>query len=199
MSSRAWSKPTAMTDGRKRRALLAATVLAALLGGCGSDDDDDTDRPASKPAATSASATARLTGEYVRTMTEADLDRTEPTRRAGHQDEGPGQERPKPDRLLLELRDGTLTVRPSGDPAGLTISQDFSATVDGAFRIGAYQHPERGSFCGPEVPQTATYTWKRSGSALTLEARNDMCADRDSVLSGAWKPRSNDGSADQDQ
>ena len=52
--------------------------------------------------------------------------------------------------------------------AGVTIRQDFSATSDGAFRIGAYQAPEQGSFCGPDVSQTASYMWERSGDVLTL-------------------------------
>lgn len=37
-------------------------------------------------------------------------------------------------------------------------------------------------------PATApSYRWKRTGSTLTLEARQDECADRDSILSGEWK------------
>ena len=71
----------------------------------------------------------------------------------------------------------------------MTIRQDFSATSDGAFRIGAYQAPEQGSFCGPDVSQTASYTWERSGDGITLEAEQDECADRDSILSGEWKRR----------
>ena len=73
--------------------------------------------------------------------------------------------------------------------ADLTIRQDFSATSDGAFRIGAYQAPEQGSFCGPDISQTASYTWKRSGDVLSLQAEQDECADRDSSLSGEWKLR----------
>jgi hypothetical protein len=73
--------------------------------------------------------------------------------------------------------------------AGLTIRQDFSATSDGAFRIGAYQAPDQGSFCGPDVPQTAAYTWKRSSGVLMLKAAQDECADRDSNLTGRWQRR----------
>lgn len=67
--------------------------------------------------------------------------------------------------------------------------QDFSATSDGAFRIGAYQRPEEGSFCGPDISQTAAYTWRLTGDARTLKAEEDHCADRDSVLSAEWKQR----------
>ena len=37
------------------------------------------------------------------------------------------------------------------------------------------------------MSQTASYRWKRTGSTLTLEAQQDECADRDSILSGEWK------------
>ena len=89
--------------------------------------------------------------------------------------------------LQLTLDKSTLTMTDAG--AGLTIRQDFSATSDGAFRIGAYQAPERGSFCGPDISQTASYTWERSGGVLTLRADDDECADRDSSLSGEWERR----------
>jgi len=87
--------------------------------------------------------------------------------------------------LELTLDRGTMTMT---DPdAGVSIRQDFSATSDGAFRIGAYQAPEQGSFCGPDVSQTASYTWQRAGDVLTLRAVQDECADRDSILTGAWR------------
>ena len=40
-----------------------------------------------------------------------------------------------------------------------------------AFRIGAYQAPDQGAFCGPDVSQTASYSWERSGELLTLKLR----------------------------
>jgi hypothetical protein len=171
---------------RALKTLAATAALAALAGGCGSDDQDKTEQV--KPAAaTSKSATASLAGSYGRTMTAADLERTDPVRRAGHQEAGPNQEPPPPGPAALTLSDGTLKLH---DPRlKVTIAQDFSATVDGAFQIGAYQNPDTGAFCGPDVPQTATYSWKLSGDVLTLKARKDPCADRDSYLSGAWKPR----------
>jgi hypothetical protein len=46
---------------------------------------------------------------------------------------------------------------------------------------------DKGSFCGPDVSQTASYTWERSGDVLTLKAEQDECADRISTLSGEWK------------
>jgi len=61
--------------------------------------------------------------------------------------------KPEPGRLKLELQNATLTMTDVG--AGVTIRPDFSATSDGAFRIGAYQAPDQGTFCGPDVSQTA--------------------------------------------
>ena len=159
-------------------AFLALAALAAGAG-CGSDDDGST---ATSPAAVTTSA-ADLAGTYERKLTHADIDRTDALR----DESAPGQGQPEPGPLKLALEDGTLTMTDVG--AGLTIRQDFSATSDGAFRIGAYQAPEEGSFCGPEVSQTASYTWRRNGDVLTLAARQDECADRDTILSGDWRRR----------
>ena len=169
---------------RYTTAAATAVAVAVLAIGCGDDDDgkqDAADRPARTEAAESAAT--RLEGEYRRRMTAGDIARTESVRG----EPGPGQQRPEPGPLTLDLSDGTLELVDLG--ARLTILQDFSATSDGAFRIGAYQRPDRGSFCGPDVPQTATYRWKLSGDALTLKATQDECADRDSSLSGVWKRR----------
>jgi hypothetical protein len=120
---------------------------------------------------------------YERTLTRADIERTDDLR----DEAAPGQGKPEPGPLKLALEDGTLTMTDVG--AGVTIRQDFSATSDGAFRMGAYQAPDQGSFCGPDVPQTAAYTWKQSGDVLRLTADQDECADRDSSLSGEWQRR----------
>jgi hypothetical protein len=159
-------------------AFLALAALAAGAG-CGSDDDGST---ATSPGAVTTSA-ADLAGTYERKLTHADIDRTDALR----DESAPGQGQPEPGPLKLALADGTLTMTDVG--AGVTIRQDFSATSDGAFRIGAYQAPDQVSFCGPDVPQTAAYTWKQSGDALRLMADQDDCADRDSILSGRWQRR----------
>lgn len=167
---------------RFTRTLTAAALLATLAAGCGSDDDEAREKPGATPP---SSATSGLEGTYRRTVTAADIRRTDPLRQAGVQEGAPEQERPAPGPLALTLTDDTLKLR---DPRlDVTVLQDFSATSDGAFRIGAYQHPETGSFCGPDVPQTASYTWKLDGDVLTLTAKQDACADRDSLLSGAWR------------
>jgi hypothetical protein len=154
--------------------ILVVLVLAAFAAGCGSDEK----APRASGPTTSAPS---LAGTYERTLTHADIDRTDHLR----DESPPGQGKPQPGPLKLALDDGTLTLIDAG--AGLTIRQDFSATSDGAFRIGAYQAPDQGSFCGPDVSQTATYTWKQSGDVLTLKGEQDECADRDSSLSGRWQ------------
>jgi len=167
---------------RGTKMVVATVALAALLAGCGSDDDDAGNSP---QATATTAATSSLVGEYRRTLTAADIERTDDVRQEARQEGGPLQERPEPGPQALELRDGTLELVDLG--AKLTVLQDFSATSDGAFRIGAYQRPEEGSFCGPDIAQTAAYTWKLAGDVLTLTAEQDPCADRDSVLSGEWK------------
>jgi hypothetical protein len=171
---------------RSSKVALATVALAALLTGCGSDDGDAGASPQAATAATTTAtttATQSLVGEYRRTLTAGDIARTDEVR----QEAGPKQGRPEPGPLALTLRDGTLEFVDLG--ADVTVLQDFSATSDGAFRIGAYQRPEEGSFCGPDIPQTAAYTWELAGDVLTLKAKQDRCADRDSVLSGDWKRR----------
>lgn len=165
-------------------AVATAVALALMAIGCGSDDDEKQDGAGTAARTdTSTAAAARLEGDYRRRLTEADIARTEPVRKEA----GPGQQRPEPGPMTLSLSKGTLRFVDLG--ARLTILQDFSATSDGAFRIGAYQRPDRGSFCGPDVPQTASYEWKLSGDQLTLKATQDECADRDSSLSGVWRRR----------
>jgi hypothetical protein len=162
-----------------RKSIPALVVLAALVAGCGSDDEE----PPASQASQATTSSPSLAGTYERRLTRRDIERTDHLR-----DESLlGQEKPQPGTLELALEEGTMTT--TDVRAGLTIRQDFSATSDGAFRIGAYQAPEEGSFCGPDVSQTASYTWERSGEVLTLKAEQDECPDRDSVLSGEWKRR----------
>jgi hypothetical protein len=155
--------------------ILVLLLPAALAAGCGSDEETQASRPT-----TSAPS---LAGTYERALTDADIERTDHRRDVSL----PEQQKPRPGRLKLALENGTLTLIDVA--ADLTIRQDFSATSDGAFRIGAYQAPDQGSFCGPDVPQTASYKWKQSGDVLTLKPAQDECADRDSILTGQWRRR----------
>jgi hypothetical protein len=155
----------------KRMAIIAS--LAALAG-CGSDE-----KKSPAPAATVKEPS--LSGTFERQMTKADIERTDKLR----DESGPHQEKPQPGPLRLTLQDGTLAMTDVG--ADFTVQQDFSATGDGELRLGAYQAPEQGAFCGPDIPATATYTFELSGDVLTLEPKQDGCADRDSSLTGTWK------------
>jgi hypothetical protein len=128
-------------------------------------------------AATSP-GTARLRGTYVRTVTKADIARTRSFRH-----EGPGQSPPPPGRVKLVLSAGTFRAV---DFTGFAIAQTYSATASGRLTIVAYVNPGAGSFCGPVIPQNATYRWSVTGRTLTLRATDDRCADRDSVLTGRW-------------
>jgi hypothetical protein len=74
------------------------------------------------------------------------------------------------------------------DAAGSTGSEAGEAAATSAIPKLA-EHPEKGSFCGPEVPQIASYSWTLTDGVLTLKAKDDPCADRDSTLSGEWRAR----------
>ena len=156
----------------------ALAVVAALVAGCGSGGDDP-----GESAIRATTSSPSLGGTYERRLTRSDIERTQRLR----DEAGPHQEKPRPADLELTLEPGTLTLTDAH--GGVTVRQDFSATSDGELRIGAYQAPDQGSFCGPDVSQTAAYTWERAGDRLTLRAEQDECADRDSILSGDWKRR----------
>lgn len=167
---------------------ITAATLAVAAAGCGSDDKSAADGGAAKPQSTVSRTAAKtpaalpqeLAGAYTRFVTKADIERTQRKR----SELGPNQDKPKPERALMFIEPAALTVR---DPkATFVVQQDFSATGAGQFAIRGYQHPEVGAFCGPEVPQNATYTWKVAGDKLTLRAVKDPCADRDSTFTGTW-------------
>ena len=160
-----------------------AAVLAALAG-CGSDDESTTTNSA-KPAAAETTAQSgappsTLAGRYERRVTKADIDRTEAKRQ-----EGPGQERPKPARTRMTIDKAGITVTEVS--TGFTIGLDAQATGGGALSILGYTDPGKGAFCGPEVAQNASYVWSTEDETVTLKAKDDPCADRDSVMSGTWR------------
>ena len=70
-------------------------------------------------------------------------------------------------------------------PDGFTIDMDMNV-APGSLRLTSYVDPSRASFCGPEVPAPATYTFKSAASSLQLAPDGDPCADRDSMLTGTW-------------
>jgi hypothetical protein len=165
---------------------LAVAAVALAASGCGSGDDSKKSS-AGAPATTAGSTPNQpkppqeLLGIYTRSVTKADIERTQKKR----SELGPNQEKPKPGPAAMGLGAQGLNMSFPKDP-GYQIDQDYTATSDGRLAIRGYQHPESGSFCGPEIPQNATYTWKRAGNKLTLRAVGDPCADRDSTLTGTW-------------
>ena len=173
--------------------IFAATAAAAALavGGCGTDDDTTSGAaetaPTTRTAATAAAPTVpnELLGTYERRVTRADIARTQKIR----DESGPHQERPEPGPARLIITASSLKfVALAADPP-FTIEQSITATAD-RLSIEAYIRPDRGAFCGPEIPQNTAYGWVRNGEVLKLTAQDDPCADRDSTLTGAWKRQS---------
>lgn len=158
--------------------LIAAAAL--VLAGCGSDEAP---APATTTAAqTTAPASSRAYGTYVRTVTKADLDRT-----AKFRDEhGPNQELPPEGEYRLVIAQGSGDdVIKATDPGDFTVDQSIRLSGD-VIEITGYV--ARASFCGPEIAAEAQYEFELTGDALTLEpAQDDPCADRDSILTGTWK------------
>jgi hypothetical protein len=164
--------------------LAAATAIAVAAAGCGSSHSSasKTATAAAAPAASATSgAPAVLLGTYTRFVTKADIARTRKIRNEA----GPNQQSPKPAVTKMIIGQGMITIT----TAGLRVTQDYSATAAGGLDIKGYRNPQVGSFCGPDVPQNATYTWKQSGAGLALHASADKCADRDSTMTGTWKKR----------
>lgn len=160
-------------------ALLAVVALA--VAGCGSDEAPP---PATAPAAKStAPAPSGPHGTYVRTVSEADLDRTAKLR----DEHGPNQERPPEGEYRLVIAQGSGgDVIKATDPGDFTVDQTIRLTGN-VVEITGYVDSARASFCGPEIAAEAQYDFELTGDRLTLEpAQDDPCADRDSILTGTW-------------
>lgn len=172
-----------------RKAVAVAALTAGLaVAGCGSDDDD-TSTPAAQQdtapvtvTAEAAAVPADLLGTYERRVTRADIERTANVRN----ESGPNQQAPPAGRKRLVIDGTTIRFEDPAETPPFVIEQSISAT-NSEVSIEAYVSPDKGSFCGPEIPQNATYSWSREGDVLRLEADGDPCADRDSLLTGNWK------------
>src|SRR3954471_20746016 len=154
-------------------------VAALLVGGCGGSSNNNTPASSGSAAATASEAPYGL---YVRTVTKKDIART-----TGHRDEhGPDQSTPGTGRYKLVIAKGAAqdVIKVTG-PDGFTIDMDMNV-APGSLRLTSYVDPSRASFCGPEVPAPATYTFKSAASSLQLQPDGDPCADRDSMLTGTW-------------
>jgi hypothetical protein len=163
---------------------VTAAALAVAIPGCGSSDTSSSNAATTtRAAAATASTPSELLGQWTRFVTKADIARTQRKR----SELGPNQETPKPETALMTFEPKALTTR--NPKASFVVQHDYKASADGKLVILGYQHPETGSFCGPEVPQNASYSWKLNGDKLVLRAVSDQCADRDSTFSGSWTRR----------
>ena len=155
-------------------------VLAAAATACGSSTDTKTgaSAPATPAAATTAAADRAASGTYTRALTAADIARTDSFRV-----EGPNQVTPPIGKMTLKLTDSGIAVV---DPTGFEIAETAAVGTDASLEIQTYVDPQKASFCGPEAPQNASYTWKLDGEALTLSPVEDRCADRNAILTGTW-------------
>jgi len=157
--------------------IAAITIVVALAAsGCGGNGD----KPAS--AASTPAVAQGPYGLYVRTVTRQDIKRTA-RRRDEH---SPHQSAPPAGRYRLVIaKGGAQDVIKVTDPDGFTVDMDMNVTP-GKLSLTSYVDPIR-AFCGPEVPEQATYSFRSAGGSLTLSPRaSDGCADRDSLLTGTW-------------
>jgi hypothetical protein len=154
--------------------ILAATALAAT--GCGGS------KHASTTSSAAPSGAKAPYGLYVRMVTKHDIARTAKLR----DEHGPNQSAPGPGRYRLVIARGAVqdVIKVTG-PDGFTIDMDMTVKP-GALRMVSYVDPNRASFCGPEVPEQATYSFHAAGASLQLRPQGDPCADRDSTLTGTW-------------
>jgi hypothetical protein len=176
--------PHGLRVSRMRLRFLAPLASIVLLAGCASSHQSKSlASPATDAAATAThAAPPSLVGTYERTVTKADIKRTAEIRH-----EGPRQAPPSPGPAHLVITKTTVTfIDPAAQPP-FSIEQDVTATPGGHLAINGYVHPDKGSFCGPEVPQNASYNWTRAGNVLRVKAVTDRCADRDSILTGIWR------------
>jgi hypothetical protein len=72
------------------------------------------------------------------------------------------------------------------DATGFAVAETSALGDDATLEIQSYVDPSKASFCGPEAPQNASYTWKLHGDTLTLSPVEDRCADRNAMLTGSW-------------
>ena len=155
--------------------ILAALALAGA--GCGSDDEP------SEPA--EAKASGAPYGSYTRTMTKADIERTDAIR----DESGPNQAKPEPSpsRLVIAKGSGQDVLRFTSESDGFSVAMDLGVQ-DGELKLYSYVDPMKAAWCGPQIVEAAAYAFELAGDALVLEpAHDDGCADRDSALTGTWK------------
>ena len=160
--------------------ILGIVVLATAVTACGGSTGGGSSAApaASAPAASAPAAAAPAAGTYTRDLTASDIARTDAFRQ-----EGTNQSTPAPGALTLKLTDGTVSVT---DDTGFEVAELSKLGTDASLEIQSYVDPSKASFCGPDAPQNASYTWTVEGDELTLATADDTCADRNSTLVGSW-------------
>ena len=159
------------------RTTASLIALALVVAGCGSDD-----KPT--PSADAPAASAPY-GSYTRTMTKADIERTQ----ASRDESGPHQEKPKPSpsRLVIAKGSGQDVLRFTSESDGFSVAMDLGIE-DEELKLYTYVDPMQAAWCGPQIAESAAYAFEMQGDALVLKpAHPDGCADRDSALTGTWK------------
>jgi hypothetical protein len=125
---------------------------------------------------------ATLSGTYTRRVTVADIQRTQPFRKATANHT-----------LLAGI--WRLNVAPEGvflfhGPRASGGSEAFTSRPGGTLTMQGpvyWLEPTSGqwSFCG--VEPAGTYHWSLRGNDLSLTVRSDSCADRNSMFTGTWR------------
>ncbi len=160
-------------------AIIGIVLVAAAATACGGSGGSSTAASSSAAPAAPAAAPDGATGTYTRQLTAGDIARTD-----GFRQEGTNQTAPVPGGLTLKLTNGTVSVT---DDTGFEIAELSKLGQDASLEIQSYVDPFKASFCGPEAPQNASYTWKLDGETLTLSPVEDRCADRNAMLTGSWR------------
>lgn len=135
--------------------------------------------------ANTAAAPSALVGTFTRTVTPADVSRTQAFR---HEPTG-DQALPSGTWRLHVASNGLISF---DDPGGGGGNEAFTALPAGTLTlegpVNYLSSPDRqGSFCG--VEPDGAYLWIAHGSAVTLTPRHDRCADRNSLFAGRWTRR----------
>jgi hypothetical protein len=141
-------------------------------------------RTASTTAQVTVVATRQPTalhGTYTRTVSTADLSRTQRFRNE------PANQVLPAGKWRVHISDGVFYF---DDPSGGGGSEAFIALPNRSLTMQGpvnWLEPasRQGSFCG--VEPTGTYRWSLHGNELTLTARSDRCADRNSMFNGTWR------------
>lgn len=162
------------------RAPASILAIALVTAGCGGSPNNDESSSTTKPKASAPY------GLYTRTVSHQDIARTAKLR----DEHGPHQQPPPPGRYRLVIaRGASQDVIKVTDPSGFTVDMDM-VVRNRVLHMTSYVDPGRGSFCGPEIPEQAAYSFDSAAGSLQLRpAKGDPCADRDTMLTGTWAKR----------